>query len=44
MTEEILKINGRDVVATRGGVPLKPSDFGLLESEQVALHLPVLGP
>ena len=35
---------GVKVLATRGGTPPKDSDFGLLESERVALRVPVLEP
>jgi hypothetical protein len=42
MREEHLDLDGLRVLVTRGGTPLKESDFGLLESEQVEIAAPVL--
>ena len=42
MTEIIDNFDGQKVIYTRGGVPLKNSDFGLLQTELVTISLPVL--
>lgn len=44
MIEEMVDMGGVKVLATRGGAPLKDSDFGHLESERVTLRVPVLEP
>lgn len=41
MVEEVMDMDGQPVIVPRSSVPLKASDFGYLESERIAMPVPV---